>query len=751
MASSTKTRGASKTVHIPIVEVRDFPGLVSYPKPQQIQRGAAQASRNFLSKRTWIETTGGYHLLDQVNSELTGAGKVLGLKTVHKWDTTEIIFRARKTGALEYYDTVLGWQEVGGVGSNILAAAAAAGENVYMDEYISPAGAQLWVSSPSSDLIKIMTANPGSYLSQYKSTKNFKGRIRIIQNSMFLWHYKASGTTSPAANQVLQRSYIDSQTYNSQTDTSITIATAGNSISGTLSKNSVASATVFATAFAYTDGVYTESFVDDFLGNLIGSLGGTGSINYSSGAFTLTPAQIPASPAVNCVYQYEDSTAGGIADFTHSGTRAAGQGVSWLQNTGGDILGVYPYNGSNYVLHQRNAWVVTPSSDDSSATNIIYRQNISVSSERGAVATADGIYYVDTTLATKPYVSILTYDPLSSLVLPIDLSSQVLDLSSMIFDQCTAYQWGDYIVFDNRTTDSPTNNRMLVYNTKLSDLRQGTRGGVRIFDMLDYPANDLAIYAGQLVAGDTITDNVYKLFDGFDADGAIPICSWTGKQDDLDQPGLKQHKKFWAEGYISPNQSVDVYQEIDFGAFVKIGTISGSGSYVDQGLSITVGSLQIGVYPIPGPSNQPVAYHYLIEFIVNTSKYKYWTLQFQPTAIGYFSVQMYAPYDIRLNVDKLPAKYRGSVGTHTYAAGGGQGGGLTPYNVIYTETPQGLVDGSNRVYTLTHALHQVFNFEINGEYIGTNNYSVSADGKTLTFGTALPASLAGLEFQIIYE
>lgn len=747
------TKGSARAGQLTILETRAFPGTYSYPKPQQIPRGAAQASLNMLTRQSWVETRGGYHPL---GTEATAAGRILGVFTAHKWDGTEVVFEAGLDGKLRYYTAAVGdWTEVGGAGANILAAAAAAGESVYLDEYFSPSGSQVWISSPSSDLIKIMTANPGSYLSQYSGSKNFKGRIKIIQNSLFLWHYKTS-SLSPGTNATLQRSYVDSQIYSTKTDSGITVSVAGNTISGTLTKNSVSNATVFALLFTDVDS--GETFTDDYLGNLIGNGGGTGTIDYSTGKFTLTPFVAPvAMPNISCVYSYEDSTNGGIADFTKSSTRLAGQGVAWIQQSGGDILGVEPYNGSYYVIHQRNAWVITPSIDDTSATNIIYRKNLSLSSERGSVATADGIYFIDTTISSKPYIGLLTYDSLTGLVLPTDLSSEILDLSPFVFDQAAVYQWSDLIVFSCRTPDSTYNNRMIAFNFKLSGTSRNaarTDTSNRIFDVLDFMGTVFTTFSGQLLAGDPISNNIYKLFDGFDDDGAIPNCFWVGNQDDHGIPGLKHTKKIWAEGFIGVNQSTDVYVQLDANVAFKVGTISGSGVYVDQSNAITIGSLQVGVYPVAGPSSAPIAYHYLIQITINTAKYKYFTIQFKPTAIGYFSFQMYANYDIRDNVDKLPQKYRNYNYQNQQAlvTTGSGTGAVSPYMSIYTETPQGAVDGVNTAYTTVHQIHTIFDFSINGEYLNSLQYTITNTpaGGQIVFTVPLPASLVGLPFEIVY-
>lgn len=73
------------------------------------------------------------------------------------------------------------------------------------------------------------------------------------------------------------------------------------------------------------------------------------------------------------------------------------------------------------------------------------------------------------------------------------------------------------------------------------------------------------------------------------------------------------------------------------------------------------------------------------------------------------------------------------------------GGGL---GTIYTETPTGAVDGSNKTYTTAHTITSILSFAINGQFIHPTDYS--AVGTTITFVTALPVELSGLPFTIIY-
>lgn len=618
-------------------------GLVNYPEPQTIPRGAAADELNFISRGTKIELRPGYA---PYGPEIAGSSSVLGIITAHKWDGSEVVFKA--SGDSLFYDSDgLGtWVEIG---VNILAGNL--GEHIWMDEYVSPAGSQLWISSPHTDLIKILTANPDSYASQFDSSKNFKGALRIRKNRMELWNYLAT-TLSPATKNVLQASYIDSQNYTTVTAESIGTGNGNLTFSATLAFKGAGSK---RTAFAVTatDGV--ETFADDHLGNMIGSLGGTGTVNYMTGAISLTFHTTPLGGAsITATYQWEDSTNGGIADFTKDVPRTAGQGFSLPQPTGGPIRNVMTLNGSDYVIHEHNTWVVTISADDLTAQQDIYRENMGISSDLGSVATEDGIYYVDT--VDKPYVALLTYYSSSLQVLPKDLSSSILDLSGYEFDQCAAYRFENFIVFFCRTSDSSANNRMLILNLEISGSQ-----GVYVYDILDYFGNCAALRNGAFIAGDSVTATVFQLFTNYDDDGALPNASWTSGIDDYGSSPLKKTRRHWYEGEIDANQSVGVYIQLDRGGFVQIGTISGQGAYVDLSQAVTVGSLIIGYYPIGGGSNGKTSYHYLCEIRLRLGKFQNRQIRFIPTGIGYFSVSKITDEDIVFHQDKLPAKYRAAV------------------------------------------------------------------------------------------
>ena len=77
----------------------------------------------------------------------------------------------------------------------------------------------------------------------------------------------------------------------------------------------------------------------------------------------------------------------------------------------------------------------------------------------------------------------------------------------------------------------------------------------------------------------------------------------------------------------------------------------------------------------------------------------------------------------------------------------GESGGIG--GSIYTETPTGLINGSNVTYTVLHDITTVYSFAINGQFIHPSEYSVS--GNEITMIGALPSVLSGSSFTIIYS
>lgn len=88
---------------------------------------------------------------------------------------------------------------------------------------------------------------------------------------------------------------------------------------------------------------------------------------------------------------------------------------------------------------------------------------------------------------------------------------------------------------------------------------------------------------------------------------------------------------------------------------------------------------------------------------------------------------------------KIEELMHGGGGKNTPGGGGG---------AIFVETPNGLIDGSNRVYTTTQPIGIVVGLDYNGEAIHPSEYTVSGSG--FTMGTALPV-IPGAAFTIAYQ
>lgn len=608
--------------------MRDFPvtvfkyGVMNALEPQSIPDGAASDSLNWLTKGDKIELRRGSKVL---GAEIAGVGRITGLHIGYKADGTEVAFCTSEASAYYYNSTTELWVEIG---TNILGTAAD-GEDVIFANYATNAGAQVWFGSPNSSLFKIMTANPADYSDQYDAAKNFKGWIAINNNRMNLW-----GRTSDKTG--LYGSYIDTATYTTVTGEATT------SLTGTLAfKAGDAKRTCFGVAITIT--ASGEVYTDDYNGVLTGSLGGTGTINYMTGAYTLSNAGVGTAS-----YQWENSTAQGIADFSKSGTRLAGQGFVFRQDDGGgDLKNVANIGDSMFCFHERRTWALTLTATDTNATNDIFRQNVGIPYIRALVATGAGVFYIDNTDESKPLFRKLYLSTGSSEVLPKTVTLNI-NLEGYEFDQCSMVEWNDYIIFTGRSSDSTVVNRMFVFHKTWESV-----------DILDYYPSCFGILNGTLIAGESISNNVLTLFSGFDDSDALVNNFWEGNTSELQVAGrLKKTKRLWLEGDIQTNQSYQVYIETDRGGYTLVGTVSGSGSYVDAGNAVHVGAYTVGSKEIGGGGDGVDAYHYQTEIRLSLDKYQNRKIKYVATGIGYVSITKQVDHDVRLYQSKIPRKYR---------------------------------------------------------------------------------------------
>ncbi len=394
-----------------------------------------------------------------------------------------------------------------------------------------------------------------------------------------------------------------------------------------------------------------EYFIDDQNGVLNSSLGGTGTINYTTGAYTLLFNTAPLnSQNIYAQFYTEDATNGGVVDFTQDGS-TNGKGKAFNQfDGGGDINGVFPFDQVQYCFHLIKSWYLTLGTDDTKASNLPYRTLLGIPYFRGGVGTDDGIVFLDVSTPSKPEVKILTIDNNSATavitVVPVTISDN-LDLSAYGFGTVAVTSWNDY---DIMACAGSLNGIVQTVNTQFFVRNKYSEQ----WDLLDYAASCFAPYYGALLAGDSLSNNVFTLFSGFDDDGALIANRWTSKMYDFGYPGLKNTYRFVIKGLIQQTQNIDIYFSYDSGAFVLTKTVKGNGSYVNLGNPVTVGSSTVGMNVIGG-GGVITAYPFEGEFTIASDNFEYVQVQFQANNIGYVQIDEYVFKDNRIHSRKVPA------------------------------------------------------------------------------------------------
>jgi hypothetical protein len=224
--------------------------------------------------------------------------------------------------------------------------------------------------------------------------------------------------------------------------------------------------------------------------------------------------------------------------------------------------------------------------------------------------------------------------------------SEQLNLADYRFDKCVIREWGVYIVVACRHKDSTVNNAVFTYHKIW-----------KLWDRFDYRVSCLDVYNGALIGGDSASKNVFTLFSGLtDEEVEIPNY-WTSGKIDHETEGVKYHNLFSISGLIQIDQSFDVYFSYDNAPFVKVGTIDGDGSYVDQGQRILVGSNTLGSTEVGGGGDGIEASPYRREFRVNTPRYENIRVKFTATKVGYVSISDFGFKDIRKKGRSISPQY----------------------------------------------------------------------------------------------
>lgn len=619
-------------------------GIIDSVEEQSIPPGSASASSNFVTKGDKVELAGGNFNLGGTASGTDGCK---GIHVAYKRDGTEILFK--KNGRkLEFYnDDTDTWSESG---TNIFPVAAENDEMSFAN-YDSQAGAQMIFSSENSSIYKIMVANPSDPVDLL--SVDYKGRIFISQNRLFLIHRK--GTNGINDETSVYTSFIDELNY-----TTVTAENIGTGNGSTLTftdtlafKGGGVKRTCFG--ITATDGV--ETFVDDNNGVLVGSAGGTGTINYATGEISVTFAVAPLNTvAITAEYQWEDSTNGGIADFSFTTpNRVAGEGDIFPQASGGgQAQRVVNFKDHEFCFHERKTWDLVLSVDDTNASNLPYRDKVGIPNWRAAASDGEGVYYIDDTDKNKPMLRQLVLSYGSVEIVPKAIS-QRKDLSGYLFDKAWVIVNDTFVIFAGRKANSTKNDTVFIYDKTWKSI-----------DEFPLFSSCAVLYKGSLVLGDSLSPNVYTAFNGYDDNGSQLQGSFETNLWNLEyKDNLKKCKELWIEGEIQKNQIISISASTDHGSYSTLGYIRGDGSYVDT-RSVLIGSSTIGRLAIGGrESGQIIAFHYLKRIQVPLDKFGEIKIKLEVATdedgnegIGYFSMTKLKFHDIRIKPKKLPTKYR---------------------------------------------------------------------------------------------
>lgn len=627
-------------------EIKDFKyGVIDLIEEESIPPAASSSSDNFTTLGDRVELSGGnFNLGTTIDGDVS---ECTGIHVAYRRDGTQVLFRKRGRKLEVYDDEAETWDEAG---TDVFPADAEDDEMSFVN-YDSQAGAQCLLSSENSSIYKIMVANPLSVVDLL--SVDYKGHIFMSQNRTFLVNRK--GTNNIIDDTGVYISFIDEQNY---TDITAEVIGTGDgtttTFTGTLAFKAGGSKRTCFGLKTTTAG--SEQFVDDYNGNLVGASGGTGTINYATGAFSITfSAPVGNAVSITVDYSWEDSTDGGLADFTFTTpTRIAGEGDVFAQDSGGGkAQRIVPFNTHEFCFHERKTWDLVLSSDDTDATNDPYRDNVGIPNWRAAASDGEGVYYIDVSDENNPVLRQMTISYGSTELVPKPLSTKK-DLSQYAFDKCWLIVNDTQVIWSGRKKTSEKNDTIFIYDKTWKSV-----------DVYSRFSSCGTLYNGSLVLGDSLSPNVYLAFDGYDDNGSQLQGRFETSLWDLDIRELKKTKQLWVSGDIQINQIIAVSASVDKGSYVLIGYIRGDGSYVDT-QAVTIGSGTVGRFTIGGrPHDVITAFHYTRRLSVRMDKFAEIKLKFEVSidedgneGLGYFSISNIRYHDIRIKQLKLPTKYR---------------------------------------------------------------------------------------------
>lgn len=559
-------------------------------------------------------------------------GGVPSLFFAPKKDGTKVLFRKTNT-KIQYWNGSTWIDVITGL---------TAGSMYFFASYISLAGAYLYCFGPDG-LYKIATANPTSYKDMYDEAKNYKGYAIINQQRTLLWN-RSSGNVDKMG---IYLSKIDPQGTNYTTVTNEVVLTGDGStktFSGTLTQ-ATGKRFVFGCTLSMSDASITGT--DNYVGVISGT-GVTGTINYATGAWTLTFTTAPANAVTGRIsYQYEDSNTGGVTDFTFSSPRQAAEGdIISQEYLGEPIQNVLVFEGKYYSLKTTSVYELDLTNNDTNATNLVYRVDIGIPSPRAAVSTGKGMVFMNTANPNRPMLTILQRNQIGNALEPVNLTP-LFKWEDYVFDECVVDTYGENIIISAKTKDADNNDIMFLVNTQQK----------YSVDIIPYGAAVFAKDSGILYAGDPFSDTVESLFTGFDDLGQIVPNYWIGKDENYKLENLKHTRYLRFKGKIDPQQVIGVYMSYDDGDFTQVGTIRGDAGYVDVTDPQVIGGNELGGETIGG-GNMTTVYPFYMQMRLRTPKFRTRKIKLIATGIGYVSIEAQTDFDILVFEQKIPRRFR---------------------------------------------------------------------------------------------
>ena len=588
-----------------------------------IPTDAASTSNNWFTQSGRIKLVNGKVRIGDAGVVGNATGEIFGYKA----DGTKVHFR--KIGAKIQYLNGSTW-------TDIITGLTSTADYSFAN-YASLAGTFTFACGVDG-LYKIHTANPGSYVDMYDATKNFKGKSIVDKGRMLMWDL-ANDTTA------VRGSYIDNTT-----DTTVT-----NEVLGT----GDGTTTVFSGTLAFKAGnpkntAYDIAIVagaisgqDNNVGVIIGT-GITGTINYMTGAYSITYSTAPAlAVQVLATYVHQNTNVHGITDFTHSATRLAGEGFRIPQDEGGDaILSILIGTNGYYSMKSQSSYLFSIDTTDLVLTNNIYRKELGLPSYRGAISTGKGIVFINTANPEKPEMTILQKNATGDNIEPFTIFPH-FSFANYDYDDCTIDTYERYILVACKTQGASFNDTILLCDLDNSSV-----------DITSFDARTFARNNGDLFMGSSVSQDVYQLYNGYDDDGLSIDNLWTGKSETWGSENLKKYRKLRIKGRIQPAQSFEVYIDYDNSGKQLVGTILGTGSYVDTSSPQTIGSNMIGESQIGGNDMSDIYPYYAEIRLKKMPKFRNRTISYKALGIGYVDIDSHLDVDIDSYEGKMPSKYR---------------------------------------------------------------------------------------------